>query len=175
MGVAGIFQISPDGSTVVYRADQDTIGLYELYSVAIGGETAPVKLNPNLASNTRIGQNFQISPDGRTVVYPADELYRVPIGGGAAPVQLNPTIVGSFRGVVSFQISPVDSRLVVYRARQDSDCSLLSIVDIIIHIGNTKKAVTNINWLILIPHVDYMISYYFSATADGIGFRHEKA
>jgi len=31
------FQISPDGSRVVYRADQDTVSARELYSVPIAG------------------------------------------------------------------------------------------------------------------------------------------
>ena len=40
-------QFSPDGSRVLYNADQDTDGVFELYSVsAAGGE--PVKLNEKL-------------------------------------------------------------------------------------------------------------------------------
>ena len=41
------FQFSPDGSRVLYRADQETDNVLELYSVAAGGGT-PVKLNTPL-------------------------------------------------------------------------------------------------------------------------------
>src|SRR5439155_9878102 len=45
---ANTFMITPDGTRVVYRADQDTNDVIELYSVPIGGGT-PVKLNGPLA------------------------------------------------------------------------------------------------------------------------------
>ena len=47
VGDAYDFQVSPDGSTVVYRADQDTDDVFELYSVPIGGG-ASTKLNLSL-------------------------------------------------------------------------------------------------------------------------------
>ena len=40
-------QFSPDGSRVLYLADQETYGVNEIYSVAAGGGT-PVKLNAAL-------------------------------------------------------------------------------------------------------------------------------
>ena len=80
-------QVSPDGSTVVYRADQDTEQVFELYSVPIGGGVA-TKLNGALTASGDVWGGFQISPDGFTVVYRAvqdtdqlTELYSVPIGG----------------------------------------------------------------------------------------------
>ncbi len=42
--VSGSFRSSPDNSRVAYKADQDTDGVLELYSVPIGGGT-PTKLN----------------------------------------------------------------------------------------------------------------------------------
>ncbi len=42
---SGGFKISPDGSRVVYRADQDTDEVFELYSAPVDGSTAAVKLN----------------------------------------------------------------------------------------------------------------------------------
>ena len=47
--VFGEFQISENGSTVVYVADQQTDEVVELYSVPIG-ERAAAKLNPALVA-----------------------------------------------------------------------------------------------------------------------------
>ena len=81
-------QVSPDNSTVVYIADQDTDGFDELYSVPIGGG-ATTKLNGVLPVGGDV-DGYQVNPDGSTVVYRADqdtynviELYSVSIGGGA--------------------------------------------------------------------------------------------
>ena len=113
------FQISPDSSRVVYRADQDTEGVYELYSVPIGGGKVK-KLNSTLVSGGDVSR-FQISPDSSRMVYRADqdtdwvyELYSVPIGGGTV-TKLNSTLVNNGGVSYSFQISP-DSSRVVYRA-----------------------------------------------------------
>ena len=91
------FKISSDSSRVVYRADQDTNGVDELYSVPIGGGT-PVKLNDLLVADGDV-HSFRISPDSSRVVYLADqdtdevdELYSVPINGDM-PVKLNGPLV----------------------------------------------------------------------------------
>jgi hypothetical protein len=65
------FQISPDSNRVVYRADQDTDEVYELYSVPLAGGS-PVKLNGTLVSGGRVW-NFQISPNSGRIVYRADQ------------------------------------------------------------------------------------------------------
>ena len=44
------FEISPDGTTVVYRSDQDVSSITELYSIPIGGGA-----NPKLNSATPAG------------------------------------------------------------------------------------------------------------------------
>jgi Tol biopolymer transport system component len=117
------FQISPNGRYAVYLADQDTDGVFELYSVLLG-DGATVRLNPILPSGRNVA-TFQISPDSSRVVYRADqetdnvyELYSVPLGGpAAAGVKLNVTqVVGD---VISFLISP-DSSRVVYSADQET-------------------------------------------------------
>ena len=51
--------ISPDSSTVVYRANQETSGTFELYSVPIGGGTA-VKLNGALTVGGSVGRIVHI-------------------------------------------------------------------------------------------------------------------
>jgi Tol biopolymer transport system component len=116
-------KISADSSRVVYRADQDTNDVFELYSVPIGGG-APIKLNGALASGGDVWEDFRISPDGSRVVYRADqqtdqvfELFSVPVAGGTV-VKLNGPLAG--QGVTEFKIAPNGSR-VAYRADQDTD------------------------------------------------------
>jgi Tol biopolymer transport system component len=121
------FLISPDSRRVVYRADQETDNVFELYSVPLGGPaTAGIKINGALAALGNVG-NFLISPDSGRVVYQANqqtatdiELYSVPLGGpAAAGVKLNGTLVLN-GNVKSFQISP-DTGRVLYIADQDTD------------------------------------------------------
>ncbi len=116
--------LSSDGNTVVYRADQDTDEVFELYSAPIGGGTE-TKLNGSLVSGGDVFTSFQISADDTRVIYVADEdtdgvseLYSVPIGGGTS-TKLNGALV-SGGNVGTYVISP-DSSLVGYRADQDSD------------------------------------------------------
>jgi hypothetical protein len=121
------FLISPDSEWVVYRADQSTDDVIELYSVPIEGPASSgVKLNSTLVENGKVSQVFQISPDSSRVVYRGDqsadevnELFSVPITGpSTAGVKLNKTlkIDGDVHG--GFVISP-DSQRVIYRAEQD--------------------------------------------------------
>jgi len=116
--------IAPDSSRVVYRADADTPGVFELYSVPLAGGPA-TRLHPALAAPRRI-QHFQLSPDASRVVYRGDvdqtgvdELYSVPLAGGAA-TRLNPALVAG--GEVQGQaVISADSSRVVYRADQEVD------------------------------------------------------
>jgi len=118
------FLISPDGNTVVYQADQDTDGVFELYSVPITGGTS-TKLNGTLQANGDVFTNdFIISPDGNTVVYQADqetdgvnEIFSVPITGGIA-TKLNTTLPANGDTDDFFLISP-DSSTLVYIADQE--------------------------------------------------------
>ncbi|MCP3979759.1 MAG: hypothetical protein GY716_10595 [bacterium] len=87
------FGVTHDDGTVVYRADQDTADLPELYSVPIGGGNS-IKLSGTLTSGGEVAQ-FAISPGSDVVLYRADQelddrfdLFGVPSGGGAA-LQLN--------------------------------------------------------------------------------------
>lgn len=100
---------SPDGSRVIYRADQDTDNVFELYSVSSLGGT-PIKLNGPLVAGGDVSGNssfqstntFKTSHNGSRVLYAADqdtdgvnELYSVPSGGGA-PVKINgPLAIGA--------------------------------------------------------------------------------
>ena len=108
-------QISPDGQYVVYRADQDNDGDFELFSVPIKGGTV-VKLNDPLVTGGDI-DSYQISSESSRVIYRADqetlnvpELYSVPIGGGGV-AKLNGTLQGG-NGVRKAELSPDGSRVV---------------------------------------------------------------
>ena len=119
------FAISPDSSRVVYRADQQTDEVFEIYSVPLDGSAAGVKLNGTLVPNGNV-QYCRISPDSNRVVYLADqqtdevfEIYSVPLDGSAAEIKLNKTLVSQGH-ISNFGISP-DSQQVVYVADQDTD------------------------------------------------------
>ena len=92
IGLFGI-KLSPDSSTVVYSADQETNNVHELFSVPIGGGTV-TKLNSTLPSGGDIFE-FKFTPDSSTVVYRGeqdtdgiDELFAVPTGGGT-PIKVS--------------------------------------------------------------------------------------
>ncbi|NJN18146.1 MAG: hypothetical protein HC822_18710 [Oscillochloris sp.] len=125
------FAISPDPSVpqVIYQGDQDRNDMIELFRAPLDGSSDPVKLNGELPPGGSVSLNaFAISPDGRWVVYQADqdaggvvELFSAPLDGSGASIKLNGPFSGEgdieFDG---FRISP-DSRLVVYRADQRID------------------------------------------------------
>lgn len=81
-------KVSPDSSRVVYRADQQTVGQNELYSVPIRG---PANLGQKMNSPLPAGgdvKTFEISPDSQWVAYSADHevdgkiaLFAIPTAG----------------------------------------------------------------------------------------------
>ncbi len=122
-----VVQISSDGARVVYVADQDLRGAYELYSAPLDARWPARKLNGPLVSRGDVW-SFVIAPDGRRVVYLADqeaderrELYSAPIDlrSGSA-VKLNGPLVPDGDVMYSgYGISP-DSRHVSYWAQEAS-------------------------------------------------------
>lgn len=69
------FKISPDGQRVLYVADQNTPGVFELFSVAISGGTVE-KVNGTLIAGGSVKSglfDFQFSPDSRSIYYLADQ------------------------------------------------------------------------------------------------------
>jgi Tol biopolymer transport system component len=122
------YVVSPDNNRVVYRADQDTDQMTELYSVPLNGPaSAGLKLNGALPAGGDVAFGFDISPDSSYVVYRADqdsdgvmELYSVPLAGPAsAGAKVNgPLTTGG--NVSNFEVSP-DSASIVYLADQDTD------------------------------------------------------
>ena len=117
-------QFSPNGTRVLYRADQNADDVFEIFSVPVGGGT-PVRLNGPLAEGGDVSlDGLRFSPDGSRVLYHADqerdgvfELFSVPSIGGV-PVKLNgPMVEGG--DVEDGAVFSPDGGLVLYRANQD--------------------------------------------------------
>lgn len=111
--------------TVVYLADQDTVGVFELYLAGSG-----TKLNPPLPAGRTV-QSFALTPDATAVVYIADqdqndvfELYRVSVASPGASTKLNPQLAlcgaAVCGDVTAFAVTP-DNSAVVYLADQTTD------------------------------------------------------
>ena len=167
------FSITPDASTVVYLANQDSTSKDELYSVAITGG-ASTKLNGGLLSGLDVQRGFSISPDNQRVVYRAERflnnefyLYSAPIDGSSNAVVLNGTLPASGGGDVEddFMISP-DSTKVVYRADQNQN-DMTELFSIQIDGGTPIRLNPN---LVLggnvVARVDVNRSNYFEITPD---------
>jgi Tol biopolymer transport system component len=118
---------SPNSSRIIYRADQQTDQVFELYSVpATGGATT--KLNGTLVNGGDIdGGGLRYSPDGSHVLYIADqetdevfELYSIPATGGASQKLSGPLVLGGNVASGSAQYNASGSR-VLYVADQSDD------------------------------------------------------
>lgn len=122
-----IVAISPDSSRVLYMAKQTGDAKHELYSVAIDGSSAPVRLTDLGSDRTVHTDRIHISPDSSVITFVSNqdiathyELYRVSITGPSnAAIKLNHASDGE--SVIDSLISP-DGNTVVYRAaRSDFD------------------------------------------------------
>jgi Tol biopolymer transport system component len=130
------YKISPDGARVVFLADREVAGRFDLHSVAVDGTSAPHRLNQTLL-DTRDVVDFVISPDGRAVVYRANalaatqfDLFRVPIEGlspphrrssgevrrGAVPLPRRLSQIPAGRAVLLDYRFTADGAFVLYRA-----------------------------------------------------------
>jgi hypothetical protein len=120
------FAVTPDGLSVVYRADQDFDEVFELYRTVIASAPTNTKLNPPFLQNSNKNVTvFGVIPDSSGVVYVADqntdevfELFRTVFAGGNS--QLNPPFLLGFEDVVDFVFAP-NSTGVVYKADQNTD------------------------------------------------------
>jgi hypothetical protein len=121
------FVILPNSTGVIYRADQTTNDVDELYVVPFA---APGTNNPAISGLLGPGQSvkaFATTPDSQNVIYIAnrplnsDRLFVVPTGGGAS-IQLN-SVSGTNpnnANVTGFAVTP-NGLSVVYLADQDTD------------------------------------------------------
>jgi Tol biopolymer transport system component len=127
-----IVAISPDSTRVLYMAKQTGDAKPELYSVAMDGSSAPVRLTELGTDRTVRSGSIHISPDSSVVTFISnqevasyDELYRVPITGpSSAAVKLNHASDGE--SVLDSLISP-DGNTVVYRAARSDFNGLYSV------------------------------------------------
>jgi len=125
-------QSSPDGSRVVYVAEQEVDNKKEIYSVPVGGGT-PIKLNQPLSAGG-VNGHFVISPDSSTVFFGAVEdvpgavaIFRVPIDGGAVERLTGPSVLGR-KVFYDFNLT-LDGTRLVYRSdhREDDIWQLYSV------------------------------------------------
>jgi Tol biopolymer transport system component len=117
----GSQRFSPDGTRVIYHADQEADDIFELYSVPSSGGT-PVRLNGELVHDGDVDSaGLQFSPNGARVLYTADqlvdekhELFSVPAAGGEA-TRLSGELVSGGNVVDGTMFSP-DGQHVLFRA-----------------------------------------------------------
>lgn len=123
--IDGSIFITPNSQRVVYLANQDSVGLFELFSVPIGGGTSvrvagATQLNV-VDHDDSAGDTILITPDSSRVLYKASTLggaaglFSSPVSGGSV-VQLSDPLVGG--GVFdNFRVTP-DSGQTIYIAAQ---------------------------------------------------------
>lgn len=124
--VSTIFAFDAGGARVIYRADQDTDEVPELYVVDTNTPGASMKLNETLVAGGEVSFDFAFTPDGTAAVYGAEqdaddvrELYLVDAATPGASSKLSaPLVAGGM--TTSFAFTP-DGTEVVYFADQDTD------------------------------------------------------
>ena len=103
------FQVSADGTRVVYLADQQTDDVFELFGVPMSGGTA-VLLSGSVVSGFLNVVDFRIDPTSNRVVFDVTNwsstaLYSAPLDGSGAPIELHDS-------VVDWKIDPTGARVV---------------------------------------------------------------
>ncbi|HEX6885013.1 MAG TPA: IPT/TIG domain-containing protein [Planctomycetota bacterium] len=86
------FELTPDGTHVVYRTPVENARVLELFVLPVDASRPPRRLNVALARGVRL-EDFAIHPDGTRVVYRTvsdggGELHSVPLDGSAPPARL---------------------------------------------------------------------------------------
>lgn len=125
-GAYNNFRIDPTAARVVYASEQNAAGVIELFSVPIGGGAATLlSKSPMPATGDVDPLSIRIAPDGRTVIFRADEdsdgvleLFSSGIASGG-PQKVHPDLAPD-GDVVEALFTP-DSRTIVYQADQETD------------------------------------------------------
>ncbi|MCP4679256.1 MAG: hypothetical protein GY854_27965 [Deltaproteobacteria bacterium] len=124
------FKLSADGRTVIYRADQQTENVVEIYYVDLSGPTpaTAVRLNGGLPSTSADIDGFVLSRDADTVLFYGDqetdniiELFMVDLGGASptTPVKVSGELVVG-RSANSPAVS-ANGQSVAYRMDPETD------------------------------------------------------
>jgi Tol biopolymer transport system component len=125
------FALSPDGTRVLYVADQLADNTFELFGAPVDGSAPAIRLNAPFPLGGDVGTLVPpaFSADGTRVAYLADqttdeivELLSVPGDGSAPPVSVSPALdIGPVVGdVTAFRVLP-DGARALYVADQEVD------------------------------------------------------
>ena len=102
-----------DGTTVVYCADQDIEGRFELYSVPSTGGAVPIKVS----SSTTSVSYFKTRPGHHSVVYKIglSDLFLAPTDGSSGPVLVSGSAPGK---ILDAGLLPPSGSFVLFRAEK---------------------------------------------------------
>jgi Tol biopolymer transport system component len=121
------FRFSPDGSQVVYRADEDVNGVFELFLVNIATPGFAANLSGPQVSGGDVLNRFLFTADGTRVLYFADEatngvneLFMVDVAVPGVSTRVNGALTGGGDVSADFVLTP-DGARVVYRADETTD------------------------------------------------------
>jgi Tol biopolymer transport system component len=125
------FAFSPDGSQIVYNADQEgVLGQFELFLVDLDNPGVSTRLNPDLPPDRVVSNGMSFSPDGSRVLYVADldvpgqfEAYLVDVATPGVATKVNGPFVPGGNVIGAPKFSP-DGATIVYMADQDVDTVL---------------------------------------------------
>lgn len=116
--VQGDWEVTPDGTRAVYRADRDTVDQFELYSAPTDGSSAAVELSPAMpptgdvqsfrATDTHVFFIARDSGSGR------DHLWSVPVDGSASATDLSPSVLTVGHHVRALAVSPDGTRVAYF-------------------------------------------------------------
>jgi hypothetical protein len=121
------FQLSRDGTRIVYRGDLVTDGAFDLFSTSTSGGEPQLKLSAGTLADGDVFSDYQLTADGSRVVYRGDlvtdgvsELYSASTTAGGTQVGLSFTFLPGADVFSDYQITADGSR-VVYRGDLATD------------------------------------------------------
>lgn len=124
-GITTEFSFSPDSTSVLYAAEQDIAGRFELYLVNLATPGIIAKVHPPFPAFTSLRTGATFSPDGNWILYAADqdvddisELYVVATANPGVSTKVNPSLTGD-SDVCRWDFSP-DSLSIAYCADADT-------------------------------------------------------
>ncbi|MEM7282556.1 MAG: hypothetical protein AAF438_13110 [Pseudomonadota bacterium] len=162
------FFLSFDATTVLYAADQDTVGVSDLYTVNLNQPGVSTKMNPTLVNGGNVQEAF-FSFDSTSIFYRADqdtddtfELYQVALNSAGNATKLNGAIANGSPGVDQFLVTPDQSK-VVYTAPNASNVLEFFVVDV-----QNPGIATNLN--VPMQAGDSITNLEISADSQRVGY-----